>query len=222
MKSIKFSFMDRDICLQDNHLLVVIENKDIWSSLMTFMYSGFVLESEVMEIYEEEKKLDVDDFCHFISNPYFLELNTKKNIQALYKKLKIQYFDKLKDNLAQINEIAEKTVKDISVDYDVDLSMVAHIKEDDIFKLMSVQFSDLDTNKVERFVKYIEITNDLQRINVFISVHLKESFSEEELLLIEKQLLYKKIYLVDFETNDLDSNALERKVIVDKDLCVVN
>lgn len=62
----------------------------------------------------------------------------------------------------------------------------------------------------------------MQRINVFIAVHLKESFSEEELLLIEKQLLYKKIYLVDFETNDLDSNALERKVIVDKDLCVVN
>ena len=220
MKSIKFSFMDRDISIVDNHLLLVIENRDVWSKIMSFLFSDYVNCSEVLEIYEDDKQLDVDDASYFISNCFYFDFNSKRNIQALYKKLKTQYFDFLKEKLSAINNVAEKVVEEISLDYDIELSMVSYIKEDDIFKLMNIQFSETDLSRTERFVRFICVINDLQKIDLFFVSHLKESFSEDELALIEKQLLYKKIHIIDFETVNCQQNDFEKKIIVDKDLCV--
>ena len=220
MKSIKFSFLDRDISISDNHLLLIIENRDVWSKIMSFLFSDYVNCSEVLEIYEDDKQLDVDDASHFISNCFYFDFNSKRNIQALYKKLKTQYFDLLKEKLSVINNVVEKVVEEISLDYDIELSMVSHIKEDDIFKLMNIQFSETDLSRTERFVRFISVINDLQKIDLFFVSHLKESFSEDELALIEKQLLYKKIHIIDFETVNYQQNNFEKKIIVDKDLCV--
>ena len=126
----------------------------------------------------------------------------------------------MKEKLSAINNVAEKVVEEISLDYDIELSMVSHIKEDDIFKLMNIQFSETDLSRTERFVRFISVINDLQKIDLFFVSHLKESFSEDELALIEKQLLYKKIHIIDFETVNYQQNDFEKKIIVDKDLCV--
>ena len=126
----------------------------------------------------------------------------------------------MKEKLSAINNVAEKVIEEISLDYDIELSMVSHIKEDDIFKLMNIQFSETDLSRTERFVRFISVINDLQKIDLFFVSHLKESFSEDELALIEKQLLYKKIHIIDFETVNYQQNDFEKKIIVDKDLCV--
>ena len=75
---------EKDIC----HQLLIIENKKMLYSFLKDMASGGIYK-EYFEIYDENnKKLKNGDYLDFILSLLYLDINNKKNINALIKFLK--------------------------------------------------------------------------------------------------------------------------------------
>lgn len=222
MKSIKFSFLDRDLPIGVKHYLLQIENQKVFCDLMTFLFSDFMLGNSTITMYDGIEEIHLDSNLHFIPNSFFLDLNTRKNIQALYKRMKFIYFEKIRNDIEKLNNLAESIVKEIALDFEIELDMASQIKEDDLFKLFNLQFKQDELTHIEQFLKYIEIVNELQKISCFVVYHLRESFSLEDLILLQKELSYKRITLIDIETTNFNSISSEEvKIILDRDLCLI-
>lgn len=207
----------------DKFYTLIIENRVEFLNLMIYLnneYSGNVDFLKLTN--DQEKKLSLDSYIFYIPNIFNLDLNTKKNINALYKKLKTIYGKKMNDDLQEIKRKCEEIIEEISIDFDIELSVGTAINIDDIFKIMNISFLENYMNLKEKLVKYILIINELNEYKIFILNNLHIYFSNEELEFIIKELSYHDISLINIENNNyfskIDNEYLK---ILDIDNCSI-
>ena len=201
----------------------VIENKQEYYKICKFLFSGFVEDKSFFGITMDKiKYLDMDIYCMFIPNIFDLNLNSKRNINALYKLLKNMYYDNLKNDIDLLQTKAKEIVSKISLDFDIELVMNNTINEDDLFKAMDLRFSDDDNTPVAKFIKFVLVSYELTKIRTFFVLNLHSFFETDELNAIYHDLDYKKITIVDIETtNNFSKSNNESIFLIDKDLCLI-
>lgn len=207
----------------DKFNTIVIENRSEFLNLMVYLNYEFIGNVEYLILTnEQEKKLSLDSYLFYIPNIFNLDLNTKKNINALYKKLKNIYGKKMYDDLQEIKRKCEEIIEEISIDFDIELSVGTTINIDDIFKIMNISFSENYMNLKEKLIKYILIINELNEYNVFILNNLHIYFSNEELEFVIKELSYHDISLINIENNsNFEKISNECIKILDIDNCSI-
>ena len=96
------------------------------------------------------------------------------------------------------------------------------INYQNLFKAIEIEFDYEKNSVLERLIEYIKVTSELLKTKVYIIVNLDSFLSEEELVELEKFLLYNDIKVLALQ------NAIRREVkpsenlrIVDKDLCEI-
>ncbi len=222
MIQIKFDISKEVINLESgNFYNLVIEHKQFFLTFAEFLF--FDLSKEPgFRIFKNNSLVEAENIGHPMSNVLDLDLNSKKNLNALNKILKKTYYDSLGEDLKQIKEKAKLIVQNIALDLDISLSMNEEIKTDDLFKILDVKFSDEKETFLERFINYIVVINELQEKQIFFTLHLKEYFSKEDIETIVKELSYKEIILFNIETSDFyEKSTNEKTIIVDKDYCLL-
>lgn len=96
------------------------------------------------------------------------------------------------------------------------------INYQNLFKAIEIEFDYEKNSVLERLIEYIKVTSELLKTKLYIIVNLDSFLSEEELVELEKFLLYNDIKVLALQ------NAIRREVIpsenlriVDKDLCEI-
>lgn len=222
MIKIKFDLNDELINIEPGFFYnATIENREYFKNIISFLYYDFIPECG-FNIYNDSELVEPDDICYSITNILDLDLNTKKNMNALNKIVKKTYYENLKDDLNFLKEKVKSIVKKIALDLDISLSMNDEIKTDDLFKIMDIKFSDEKETFLERFLNYLYVISELQNKKIFFTLHLKEYFSSEEIRIIAKEINYHEIILINFETHEFqDKISCEKSIIIDKDCCFI-
>lgn len=222
MIKIKFDLSDEFINIEPGFFYnITIENREYFKKVISFLYYDFIPECG-FNVYHDFELAEPDDMCYAITNILNLDLNTKKNMNALNKIMKKTYYENLKEDLNSLKEKVRSIVKKIALDLDISLSMNDEIKTDDLFKIMDIKFSDEKESFLERFLNYLYVISELQEKKIFFTLHLKEYFSFEEIETIVKEANYHEIILINFETREFQEKiSCQKSIIIDKDCCFI-
>ena len=204
-------------------ITLVIENKPFYWKFSKYLYDTFPEHLSYCSLFKNGEEQKIEDVSAYIYNPLDLNLNTKQNLNALYKILKKSYFSELSASVQQIQDLLTQVCKEIRLDFDAELTMESSIRIDDIFKIGGLQFSETDSSLLERFVRYISIVKELQNVSIIFINHLHDYFENVEIEQLLKEMEYRGIALVNIETF-VPQNKLENETlcIIDKDLCSIN
>lgn len=223
MSEIIVNFLSKTINFNPNVLLnIICENKSKYIEIMTELENEFVGTNRGFKIYKDGELIADNTKFLYIKDSFSLSLNSKKNLNSLYKILKNRYFLEFKNEFENINEKLEEIIKEISMDFDIELKANAEIKIDDIFKISSLEFSDDYENYFEKLVKFIKINNELEKINIVFIKNLHSYLTNSEIIKIVNEFKYLNIMILNieffqyFEKSDFESNY-----IIDKDLCEI-
>ena len=204
-------------------ITLVIENKSFYWKFSKYLYDTFPEHLGYYSLFKNGEEQKIEDVSAYIYNPLDLNLNTKQNLNALYKILKKSYFSELSASVQQIQDLLTQVCKEIRLDFDAELTMESSIRIDDIFKIGGLQFSETDSSLPERFVRYISIIKELQNVSIIFINHLHDYFENAEIEQLLKEMEYRGVTLVNIETF-VPQNKLENETlcIIDKDLCSIN
>ncbi|GEM_PF-4414969 len=204
-------------------ITLVIENKPFYWKFSKYLYDTFPEHLSYCTLIKNGEPQKIEDVSAYIYNPLDLNLNTKQNLNALYKILKKSYFSELSASVQQIQDLLTQVCKEIRLDFEAELTMESSIRIDDIFKIGGLQFSETDSSLLEKFVRYISIVKELQNVSIIFINHLHDYFENVEIEQFLKEMEYRGITLVNIETF-VPQNKLENETlcVIDKDLCSIN
>lgn len=204
-------------------ITLIIESKPFYWRFSKYLYDTFPDHLNYCSLLKNGEQQKIEDFSTYIYNPLDLSLNTKQNLNSLYKILKKSYFSELTASVQQIQESLTQVCKEIRLDFDAELTMESSIRIDDVFKIGGLQFSESDSSLLERFVRYISVIKELQNISIIFINHLHDFFENSEIEKLLKETEYRGITIVNIETN-LPRKKLENEIvsIIDRDLCSIN
>lgn len=203
-------------------ITLVIESKKEYLRVSQYCYDSFPEHEGIFEFIDDDKTIDMDDIACYIHNPLNLDINTKQNLNSLYKILKRYYFEQIDKSLTEIQEEVEKICKEIRLDFDAELTVTDSIKPDDIFKISDLRFADEDLPFLERLSRYIIATHELRGIDLVIINHLRDYLENEDIEILRRELSYHGVSLLNIESSQPNIWLPdEEKTIIDNDLCVI-
>lgn len=223
MKKLRLPFVDLNIEIEENRLVsLVIENKQTNYLISLYLFNEFIGKEAFFLLTENGKEIPLDECAMYINNLFDLNLNSKRNINALYKILKKMYSIEFGPTLIEIQNKAEEIVKNIKFDFDAELTVANELKIDDLFKIMDLRFAETDNTLLLRLLKYIQVSNELQKTYLVFINHLHDYLENDEIEMLSKDLSYKNISLVNIESREISKLSKgERQIIIDTDLCTI-
>ncbi|MGM9873348.1 MAG: type II-A CRISPR-associated protein Csn2 [Bacilli bacterium] len=203
-----------------NMLSFVIENKKYLYDVELHVRLDFPKHTSLFTLSVDNKDEEITDNIEVIDNIFCLDLNTKKNINSLYKILKSFYKSDIKEGIDEIKNRMSFIIKDIAIDFDLSLSFSDEIREEDIFKLFDLKFDDEENDIVKRIIKYIEVSYELRKTTIFWLFHIHEYLEKSQIEDLLKELSYKDIKIINIEPNfSFEKCDNEQIFIIDNDLC---
>lgn len=224
MMTCKWFNSDCNYSMDDFNLMtVIIENRSSLFDYLRYLHNDFRGKERYWTVFKDGDAISIDDISDFVPSFFSLDINSKKNINALYKVLKKQYYEQLSSDINSLKEKAIGIIKEISIDFDLELTSTSDIKEDDLFKIMDLRFDGDELNEKEKFIKYCQIINELRGVQLYFVISAHQYYSNEELKQIIDELMYRRIFLFNIETSKIESKiAGESLLLVDHDLCVID
>ena len=210
-----------DIELKENTISVlIIENKKEMRYAVESLYNQCNgLEGDF--ILSDDKVLKMDKCSQIIMNPFSVDFNSKKIINALYSEMSEVanlYVEEKGELNKRIIELMDRILLSMSysgIEYNIDFAW------NEIFKLYGVKLEEQYSGLLEKTIEYIKVLSKLCRIRVLILVNYKAYFTVEELQEIYSQAQYNKVYIFMIESNEEKRIGGENVYIIDKDRCFI-
>lgn len=223
MKEVILEFISQSIEFDTSKIFnIICENQNKYIEMMVMLENEFINTKRGFKIYNDGTLVNDNSSFLYISNSFSLSLNSKKNLNALYKILKNRYYLEFKNEFKEINNKLEEIIEEISIDFDINLRANAEIKIDDIFKVVSLEFSEDYTSYFEKLVKYIKISNELEKVEVVFIKNIHSYLNSEEIHKLVNEFKYLDIMIINIEfAQYFELNDCEKNYIIDKDLCEI-
>ena len=220
MKEIILAFLEKPITLDADKLATIIcLNKDRYIEIVKGFSTEFFRSKNVLEVYKDGIKSQSNDYI-YIPNVLALDINNKKNINALYKLLRMKYAVTFNTELNKIKEIIEHITTEIGIDFDIKVCANKTIDMEDIFKISSLLFEENYENVIEILVEFISISTELLRSKIIVIQNLHSVLSEDQIDLLVKEFAYKEVKIINVEfAKYFNQSSLESAILIDED-CV--
>ncbi|EFM26200.1 CRISPR-associated protein, Csn2 family [Peptoniphilus duerdenii ATCC BAA-1640] len=201
---------------------LVVEDIRYFSIFLKGLIESTEIESDEFELIEDYKTVDMTKYVEIIFDIFNLEANSANILKKMYSELEEdlntqEVYTKKVELESIIANITDELI------YRSRFSLKAGgINYQNLFKAIEIEFDYEKNSVLERLIEYIKVTSELLKTKVYIIVNLDSFLSEEELVELEKFLLYNDIKVLALQ------NAIRREVIpsenlriVDKDLCEI-
>lgn len=219
----KLYFFEEFIDLEVGKLYtIIIENRKILYDFEKYLFNEFEGNSDYLLLMDNNKIIDHKKNIYFLSNFYDMDLNNKKNLLALYKQIKVNHNDELKERFEQLTSNINEFLEFINFESVFDLTFDGNILIDDVLKLGDLRFNNENDDLFNSFISYLEIINNLFNINVFIVEELHKYFSNDDLIKAINELKYYGIILINIEKdNNFEGFVDEIRNYIDIDYCTI-
>lgn len=201
---------------------LVIEDTHYFSLFLKGLIESTEIESDEFELIEDYKTVDMTKYVEVIFDIFNLEANSANILKKMYVEL---------EEDLNTQEVYTKKVELESVIANITDELIyrsrfslktGEINYQNLFKAIEIEFDYEKNSVLERLIEYIKVTSELLKTKVYIIVNLDSFLSEEELVELEKFLLYNDVKVLALQ------NTIRREVkpsenlrIVDKDLCEI-
>lgn len=167
--------------------------------------------------------LKIHDNCELIMSIFDLEINQRKMLNALYDELASEINDTelwadWREMNSKLEGILNKAID--STGYDISYG---ELELKSLFKALEVKFRENEESYVDYLLEYLQLMSDVRSINIFILVNITSFLEIKEIEYLYEQAFYKKYHLLLLDVQDLCvDREVERKIIIDKDYCVID
>lgn len=190
----------RQIVLEDNLIhTIVFENKKYYRENILELirqhkgYEGnFVLSNN-------NKEVSFDKNSYFISDLFNIDINNKKIITKVYGEL----LRNALDNIAEYNKIISyirEYFETLVFNNNLDLEYNNEIEANSLLKLGDFKIQIVESNYLEKLIKFLKVLVELCNIKVIFIVGLYRVFSVEEVGKIYKEVCLNKINIINIES----------------------
>ena len=190
----------RQIVLEDNLIhTIVFENKKYYRENILELirqhkgYEGsFILSNN-------NKEVSFDKNSYFISDLFNIDINNKKIITKVYGELVRNALD----NIAEYNKIISyirEYFETLVFNNNLDLEYNNEIEANSLLKLGDFKIQIVESNYLEKLIKFLKVLVELCNIKVIFIVGLYRVFSVEEVGKIYKEVCLNKINIINIES----------------------
>lgn len=200
---------------------LIIENPSLYYAFNRYLFDGFPDHLSYIGLQKDGKPLKIEDYAEYIDSFYSINLNSKSNLNALYKLLKKTYFDQLSDGVEELQKQLDKICSEIALDFDVELVTDGNLRIEDVFKMGNIQFSQNDDNSLlDTLVTYLKLVNELRGCDLIFTNHLYDYLEQENIEKLFSEASYRGISIINLErVEPVEVNKIAKTVIIDTDLC---
>lgn len=201
-------------------ILIAIENKEYLFKFLLELFGERY--DRIMNIYDIylQKNYTKDDF-EYIDSLIALDINNKKNINAVVKQIKKIYSSEINNFLNSENEKMNSLFDNIKLHYPIELDTDLNFKVDDYLKILNISIIDDYDSLLEKVVKYIKATIALRDIKYVILNNISTYLSSNDIQVLIHELELMNITLICIECASNNSEVFDYSIVIDKDLCIL-
>ncbi|WP_277301335.1 type II-A CRISPR-associated protein Csn2 [Veillonella montpellierensis] len=219
-----YALSDIDIVLSENHIgTLFIENMMYFrQTLMELLHQTMGSDGHWV-ITEEQQHIDCKKSVILVTDFFQLEGNQKPILSKLQAYL-TSVADEEQALLYEINDILQRLYHKIIIQAPIEVGHKEFLTAQDLIKAGDFRFELDNLSPLERVVTYLDIISDLLKSKLIILVNLRKYMTEEELKLVYKHCICKKIRIFCIESGysckSIDE-SLETIYTIDNDLCFI-
>lgn len=219
--NLKINYFDNNIKIENDYVQVIeIENKKTFYRLVSdlFKIKNDEKLDEVFFYDDNNQELNMYNKVDLYVNFFDIDLNSKKNLNALNKNIINSLTDNIKEEILNNFKKLAKSFTKILSDIDLPLSLNDNITVDDIIKLLKISINKTD-DLLSNLLLIIDLEKVLKMNEILFFINLKQYLSQEELIEFYKYAIYNeiKIVLVDSQSYGIKLDY-EKKLIIDTNL----
>ena len=219
--NLKINYFDNNIKIENDYVQVIeIENKKTFYRLVSDLYK-IKNDEKLDEVFfydDNNQEINMYNKVDLYVNFFDIDLNSKKNLNALNKNIINSLTDNVKEEILNNFKKLAKSFTKILSDIDLPLSLNDNITVEDIIKLLKISI-----NKTDELLNNLLLIIDLEKVlkmnEILFFINLKQYLSQEELIEFYKYAIYNeiKIVLVDSQSYGIKLDY-EKKLIIDTNL----
>lgn len=219
--NLKINYFDNNIKIENNYIQVIeIENKKTFYRLVSDLYK-IKNDEKLDEVFfydDNNQEINMYNKVDLYVNFFDIDLNSKKNLNALNKNIINSLTDNVKEEILNNFKKLSKSFIKILSDIDLPLSLNDNITVDDIIKLLKISINKTD-DLLNNLLLLIDLEKVLKINEILFFINLKQYLSQEELIEFYKYAIYNeiKIVLVDSQSYGVKLDY-EKKLIIDANL----
>lgn len=219
--NLKINYFDNNIKIENDYVQVIeIENKKTFYRLVSDLYK-IKNDEKLDEVFfydDDNQELNMYNKVDLYVNFFDIDLNSKKNLNALNKNIINSLTDNVKEEILNNFKKLAKSFTKILSDIDLPLSLNDNITVDDIIKLLKISINKTD-DLLSNLLLIIDLEKVLKMNEILFFINLKQYLSQEELIEFYKYAIYNeiKIVLVDSQSYGIKLDY-EKKLIIDTNL----
>lgn len=219
--NLKINYFDNNIKIENDYIQVIeIENKKTFYRLVSNLYK-IKNDEKLDEVFfydDNNQEINMYNKVDLYVNFFDIDLNSKKNLNALNKNIINSLTDNVKEEILNNFKKLSRSFTKILSDIDLSLSLNDNITVDDIIKLLKISINKTDDLLINLLL-LIDLEKVLKINEVLFFINLKQYLSQEELIEFYKYAIYNeiKIVLVDSQSYGIKLDY-EKKLIIDANL----
>ena len=196
--NLKINYFDNNIKIENDYVQVIeIENKKTFYRLVSDLYK-IKNDEKLDEVFfydDDNQELNMYNKVDLYVNFFDIDLNSKKNLNALNKNIINSLTDNVKEEILNNFKKLAKSFTKILSDIDLPLSLNDNITVEDIIKLLKISI-----NKTDELLNNLLLIIDLEKVlkmnEILFFINLKQYLSQEELIEFYKYAIYNEIKIV--------------------------
>lgn len=200
---------------------IVMETPLVFTQLLQTIIRQIEGEEGDLLLSEGDKIFTFSKNVVLIDNPLMINCNEKRIISKIHKELgnivnteMYEKYSMLNTEIVKFVEIAMDTVPyHLEMDYQVDVT--------ELLKTYNVKIATEETDPLEKLIDYLRALHAICNIKIVIVLNLKQFFTEEQVKQVYEFCFYEKIFLINMEGVKTYLTDVEKCVIIDKDLCLI-
>lgn len=202
---------------EGEYLTLVIENPIALRNTVHW----FKNETPELVLSENFTPIDIGKNTEFIDNIFELNFSAKhliSNINDEAEAVAEEYQSETLSLLGALNNYASLITA--KLDYPVDFTLISNVEK--VMKLFNFSVHTDNVPLPEALLTYMELCRDFLKKKLFVLLNFKGFVSDEEFSAFRKGIEYEKFCVIFLEAFDCSRSCeLERKIIIDNDLCVL-
>ncbi len=200
-----------------NELIIVNEEITNMCFVDKTNYRDFVInlyDNIILSI--DDTPVSIDSKALIIFDPLNIEINDKKTLTLLYKKLSHRVSEKVQEKIRKIEQDILELLEIVSVESMFPIEYEDSFELIKIFQMYQISIQELKKeNYLEFIVTYIKTNLELNNYNIVVSFGLTRLLTADEINKLTKELAINQINIVDFYYDD--SKPKDNYLVIDSD-----
>lgn len=170
---------------------------------------------------EDNNIFDLNKYSLIIYNPFQIELNERKLVNAMYKTLEKTLTNDDNMLLNEIERISFTIFDNLLQNTDFSFEYDININTQSLFQAFNISFPKVEYNNyLELISTYFKLYSKFNKTKIIISFGLLSLLEKEEIVALEKELDYDNLVLIDISYNG-NNKINEKDLYIDEDWCII-